>query len=419
SQLIIVESRSCYNVLKELTTICANLFRVGVHTAFMLMISWPLTALFFLFGLGAWAITTRLNRLNRRWSKAALTARNDLMAVTQDALYGVKQVKLLSYEGRMVDFLRKFAGESMRYFARSGVLASAQATIMQLCGLVAVTAIIAAAAYLPGAPPVGGVILFLFIAVGIVTPASATAREVGILTESLPAVRSVMRFLGLEERLRERDGRVEREQLLADRLVFERVCLDYEGRPGILRDISLEIRRGESVGIAGGSGAGKTSLVNLIPRLYDPVSGRIVIDGVDLREFRLWFLRGRIGMLSQDVFVFNATVRENIMMGRPDATEAEMIEAARLAHAHEFITALPHGYDTVLGDRGVKLSGGQRQRINIAQVFLKNPEILILDEATSALDSESEALVQDAIERLSADRTVILIAHRLSTLRKA
>jgi ABC-type multidrug transport system fused ATPase/permease subunit len=226
----------------------------------------------------------------------------------------------------------------------------------------------------------------------------------------------VMGFLGLEGKLRERDGHLERERLLADSLVLERVCLDYEGRPGILHDVSLEIRRGETVGVAGGSGAGKTSLVNLIPRLYDPVSGRILVDGVDLQ---LRFVRGRIGMLRQDVFVFNATARENIMMGRPDASEAEMIAAARLAHAHEFIMALPRGYDTVLGDRGVKLSGGQRRRINIAQVFLKNPEILILDEATSALDSESEALVQDAIQRLSADRTVILIAHRLSTLRKA
>ena len=419
SQLIIVEARACHSVMKEVTTICGNLFRVAVSAVFMLVISWQLTTVFFALGLGAWAAMKRLNRLNKQWSSAALAARNELMAVTQDALYGVKQVKLLSDEGRMTARFLRVSASSMRYFARVFVLLNSQGTIMQLWGLLAVTAVIGIAWYIPGSVPVGGVVLFLFVAMGIVTPASASAREVGIINESLAAVRSVMGFLGLEGKLRERDGRLERRRLLADSLVFERVFLDYEGRAGILRDVSLEIHRGETVGIAGGSGAGKTSLVNLIPRLYDPAAGRVRVDGTDLREFSLRFLRGRIGLLSQDVFVFNATARENIMMGRPGATEAEMIAAAQLAHAHEFIMALPDGYDAVLGDRGVKLSGGQRQRINIAQVFLKNPEILVLDEATSALDSESEALVQDAIQRLSTDRTVIMIAHRLSTLRKA
>jgi ATP-binding cassette subfamily B protein len=210
---------------------------------------------------------------------------------------------------------------------------------------------------------------------------------------------------------------VTRERLLSRSLVFEDVWLDYERRPAILRGVSLRIARGERIGIAGASGAGKTSFVNLLPRLYDPARGRILADGTDLRELRLDFLRSRIGLLSQDVFVFNATVRDNIGLGRPGATDEEIAASARLAHAHDFIVQLPGGYDSVVGDRGVKLSGGQRQRLNIAQVFLKDPELLILDEATSALDSESEALVQDAIDALSKDRTVIVIAHRLSTLR--
>jgi ABC-type multidrug transport system fused ATPase/permease subunit len=237
------------------------------------------------------------------------------------------------------------------------------------------------------------------------------------MNEKLAGIDAVAAFLDQDTVARERGGAVARERLLSHALVFDDVWLDYERRPGILRGLSLRIARGERVGIVGASGAGKTSFVNLLPRLYDPARGRILADGTDLRELRLDFLRSRIGLLSQDVFVFNATARDNIALGRPGATHDEIVAAARLAHAHDFITQLPGGYDSVVGDRGVKLSGGQRQRLNIAQVFLKDPELLILDEATSALDSESEALVQDAIDVLSKDRTVIVIAHRLSTLR--
>jgi subfamily B ATP-binding cassette protein MsbA len=260
------------------------------------------------------------------------------------------------------------------------------------------------------------VLLFIYIAMGMTPAVGASAREYGIMAEQSESVQDVFRFLAQRD-YAERDGTREPAVLLRDRIVFDGVVLDYESRKDVLQDIALTIRRGERLGVVGPSGSGKSSLVGLLSRLYDPRQGAIRVDGVDLREFRLPFLRRRVGFLSQDAFVFNTTVAANIRMGRPDATDDEVTTAARLAHAHDFVTELPQGYETVVGDRGVKLSGGQRQRINIAQVFLKDPEILILDEATSALDSESEALVHDAIEKLAADRTVIIVAHRLSTLR--
>jgi ABC-type multidrug transport system fused ATPase/permease subunit len=417
NQLVIVEVRACHSLMKEFTTLCGNFFQVAVHAAVMLLLSPVLTAVFFAAGLGAWLVTQRLNRLNQRWSRAALRSRNDLMAVAHETLYGIKPVKVLGAQARMRERFGRSSAESIRLFGRVSLLVNGQSTLMRAFGLVAVTLIIAASVALGGRVPPASVVLFLFVATGLIPAAAAAAREFGIMHETVASVDAVTGFLAQAPVARERDGALERPRLLGEALRFEDVWLDYEGRPGILRGVSLTIRRGERVGVVGASGSGKTSLVNLVPRLYDPARGRITVDGTDLRELRLAFLRGRIGLLSQDVFVFNATVRENLLMGRPDASEADLVAAARLAHALEFIEALPGGWDTPVGDRGVKLSGGQRQRLNIAQVVLKDPEILILDEATSALDSESEALVQEAIDRLSRDRTVITVAHRLSTLR--
>lgn len=187
----------------------------------------------------------------------------------------------------------------------------------------------------------------------------------------------------------------------------------------VLSDIDFTVKPGERIALVGPSGSGKTTLVSLLPRLYDVKSGRIVIDGVDVRDYRLRPLRRAIGIVQQDSFLFSGTIKENIAYGRPKATDAEIIDAAKAANAHEFIEKLDDGYDSKIGERGVNLSGGQRQRVSIARAILKNPRILILDEATSALDSHSEALVQEALERLMTGRTCFIIAHRLSTVRNA
>lgn len=200
---------------------------------------------------------------------------------------------------------------------------------------------------------------------------------------------------------------------------FEEVFFDYDERNSVLRGVSFEAKQGQVVALVGPSGAGKTTIANLIPRFYDPKMGRITLDGHDIRDVTLKSLREQIGIVPQEPVLFGTTVLQNIAYGRLEASRAEIEEAARGANAHQFIEKLPDGYETLVGERGVKLSGGQRQRIAIARAILRNPRILILDEATSSLDNESESLVQEALDRLMKDRTTIVIAHRLTTIEKA
>ncbi|URM32272.1 ABC transporter ATP-binding protein/permease [Cytobacillus firmus] len=201
---------------------------------------------------------------------------------------------------------------------------------------------------------------------------------------------------------------------------FEEVSFSYnENEPPVLKEINLDVTTGETIALVGMSGGGKSSLVGLIPRFYDVNEGRILLDGTDIRSFKVRSLRDKIGMVLQDNILFSESVKTNILLGKPDATEEEVVDAAKAANAHEFIMNLPEGYDTKVGERGVKLSGGQKQRIAIARIFLKNPPILVLDEATSALDLESEHLIQEALEKLAKDRTTFIVAHRLSTITHA
>jgi ATP-binding cassette, subfamily B, bacterial MsbA len=241
-----------------------------------------------------------------------------------------------------------------------------------------------------------------------------------IFQQALGASQRVFEYLGRTEEIRDLPG-ARTLTGFSRGIAFQDVWFHYPNSANSfqLQSLSLDVKAGEVVALVGPSGAGKTTLVNLVLRFYDPAAGAVRIDGQDIREFTLASLRRKIGMVAQDTFLFNESVAANIAYGRPDVDGEAIQEAARNALAHEFIRQLPQGYDTIIGERGVKLSGGQRQRLAIARALLKNAPILILDEATSHLDTESEMLVQQALANLMAQRTVIVIAHRLSTIRRA
>ena len=267
-----------------------------------------------------------------------------------------------------------------------------------------------------------------------------------VYQNSLASVRRVFRVFDIKPTIADKPDAINRIPLLGE-VIYDRVFFRYsadndESRmrldedepddspykvdggkvpvvPYVLNGVDLRIRAGERVALVGPSGSGKTTLASLLPRLYDVQEGKILVDGIDVRDYALKALRGAIGVVQQDSFLFSGTIRDNILYGKPDANEADLVAAAKAANAHSFITTLPDGYNTELGERGVNLSGGQRQRLSIARAILKNPRILILDEATSALDAESEALVQQALDRLMTGRTSLIIAHRLSTVRNA
>jgi subfamily B ATP-binding cassette protein MsbA len=236
--------------------------------------------------------------------------------------------------------------------------------------------------------------------------------------QAIAAAKRVFGMMDREREIRDLPGAVALPPF-AREIRFERVDFAYDESEKILDGIDVTIRRGETVALVGPSGAGKTTIANLLPRFYDPSAGRILFDGHEARSVTLESLRGQIGLVTQETFLFDDTVRNNIAYGRAEVPMDRIISAAKSAHAHEFIENLPEGYDTVLGERGARLSVGQRQRLTIARALLKDPPILILDEATSALDSESEKLVQEALEVLMKNRTSLVIAHRLATVRRA
>src|SRR3989454_1295556 len=263
--------------------------------------------------------------------------------------------------------------------------------------------------------------LFSFTAAALMLygPVRRLSRSLNVVQQSTASVERVFHILELPPAITDRPGAT-RLETFTRALAFERVDFRYgDADEMTLKEISLEIRKGEVVAFVGMSGAGKSTLMDLVPRFHDVTAGRITLDGRDLRDVTQASLRAQLGVVTQETFLFSDTIRYNIAYGRPDATFEEIVRAARQAHAHDFTLACPDGYDTLVGERGVRLSGGQRQRIAIARAFLKNPPILILDEATSDLDAESEFMVQQALAELMRGRTVLVIAHRLSTVRTA
>jgi ATP-binding cassette, subfamily B, bacterial len=345
----------------------------------------------------------------------------DINARVEDSLAGIRVVKSFTneaFEAARFEFENNRFLESRSDGYRSEAwFSGGMAAFAQLITFAVI--VFGAAGIVRGSLDVAGLLTFLMCAAVLVDPIHRMVNFARLYQEGSTAFDRFYEMLRTEPELRDRDGEVELTQVRGD-VSFCNVSFRYgDDSPFVLKNLSLEIRAGEFVALVGASGVGKSTLCSLIPRFYDATGGEILIDGRSVRSIQPHSLRKHIGIVQQDVYLFAGTVAENLRYGKLDATAEEIVAAAKQAHAHDFIAALPNGYDTEIGERGVKLSGGQKQRLSIARVFLKNPPILIFDEATSALDNESERAVQASMQRLANDRTTIVIAHRLSTVRNA
>ena len=395
--------------------------KTAVSFVILAGINLPLTVIIFVF-IPVMAVSC--SYFNIQVKRAFKKQRNhigELNARIEDSLLGNKVVRAFANEGVEIEKFNRDNQEFLNIKRQTyKYMAAFQNTIRMFDGLMYVVVIVAGGIFMiKGLIDPGDLVAYTMY----VTTLLATIRRIIEFAEQFQrGMTGIERFTELMDAsvdIFDEEGAVPLRDVHGS-ITFEHVSFEYpDDHNPVLSGIDLKIRPGEKVALVGPSGGGKTTLCNLIPRFYDPTEGRILLDGQDIRNVTLQSLRGSVGVVQQDVYLFSGTVYENIEYGHPGATREEVLEAAKMAGAHEFIMGLKDGYDTYVGERGVKLSGGQKQRISIARVFLKNPPVLILDEATSALDNESEHLVSQSLERLASGRTTLTIAHRLTTIRNA
>ena len=363
----------------------------------------------------------------KRQSLQAQTLWSDTMAQVEETLGGLRVIKAFNAEKKMSDRFEGVTDRMRRKINRVNTRQASAHPVSEFLGTVMIMAVLAFGGYLiiRGKGLFGGrfmdasqFIFFMIILYSVIEPIKELSRATYGIPKGLASMERINRILEAENPIREAPD-AEGIKDFSDRISFEGVQFSYESGREVLKGVDLEIPRGKMVAIVGESGAGKSTLVDLIPRFYDATGGRITIDGKDIKSLKVKDLRSLMGNVNQDPILFNDTIFNNIAFGVENATEEEVIAAAKIANAHDFIMEKPEGYQTNIGDRGTKLSGGQRQRLSIARAILKNPPILILDEATASLDTESERIVQDALDRLMSTRTTIAIAHRLSTVKNA
>ena len=390
-------------------------------TALLFYLNWQLAIVVTALLISKTFTTIKLNSDMKKMFMAARQNTGDLSGQISESLQGIRLVKIFSNEDKELDKMLR-AAESLL-----SVQKISYQTVGKLHGGVDFFANVTNLAIIV----LGGAL----ISVGLMTISDLVAFLLYMMICMRPVFQLMMltevyqRGMAGVERYRELMTLPESSELSAERVAqiegntqaieFSHVNFGYENNPPIFNDFNLSIAAGEHIGIVGMTGGGKTTLCELLLGMYDLNGGKISINGRDIKTVKTDSLRREVGMIQQDTFLFSASVKENIAYGREDATDAEIMEAAKLAEAHEFISALPNGYDTFIGERGVKLSGGQKQRIAIARMFLRNPKILILDEATSALDNETERQIQKAMQKLSENRTTITVAHRLATVRNS
>jgi ABC-type multidrug transport system fused ATPase/permease subunit len=416
------------SLLQEtLTTTLAEFIRqiiiIAGGVTLLALTSWKLTLFMLAIVPGMMILAIFFGRYIRKLSKTIQKEVAKSNTIVEETLQGIQSVKSYTNEFYEMERYRSKTLEIARIGIKSGRYRGAFSSFMILGLFGAMVAVIWRGAAMMSSGVIDAGQLFSFVIYsGFV--GGTFGGLAGVFTQ-------LQKFIGATEELFELFNEKEEvlipksgilpEDRLCGTIVLKDLTFNYPSRPNerVLRNINLSISKDSMIALVGSSGAGKTTIASLIMRLYEPTSGEILFDNRNSRDFSLTALRNQIALVPQDIFLFGGTIRENILYGKPDATEAEILDAASKANAMEFIARFPEKLDTVVGERGIQLSGGQRQRIAIARAVLKNPRILILDEATSSLDSESEKLVQDALEKLMVNRTSIVIAHRLSTIRRA
>ncbi|UFJ40316.1 ABC transporter ATP-binding protein/permease [Brevibacillus humidisoli] len=366
-----------------------------------------------------WLIVVCNLQMNRAW-KQMYSEIADVNARVEDSVSGVRVVQSFTNEpfeiARFTKNNQKFRKAKLRSYR---IMSFSTSGIYMMTRLITLVVLVVGAWFsFRGQLSYGELVGFVLYVNVLFKPIDKISALMELYPKGMAGFKRFTELLDMEPDVQDAQDAIEVPALRGD-IVFRDVSFRYDERKPVLEGINLQIRAGETVAFVGPSGAGKTTICSLIPRFYDVDHGTITIDGIDIRQMTKQSLRSQIGIVQQDVFLFTGTLRENIAYGMLDATDEEIAEAARRAHLEDFIASLPEGYETQIGERGLKLSGGQKQRIAIARMFLKNPPILILDEATSALDTETEFIIQKALTELAKNRTTLVIAHRLATIRNA
>lgn len=404
--------------------ILVALVKVAVSFLILISINIPLTLLMFAM-LPLMLILTKTVR--NRMRKTQIEQRHHIGEINsniEDSLLGIKVIK--SFANEEIE-LHKFERNNFRFLDIKKnfytVLAKFHmiTRFLDAC-MYMIVLVVGGILLINGKIKAGDFVMYIMYTTSLLNTVIRIVDFSETFEKGMTGIERFVEVLDVQPKIKDKENAVELNSVEGN-IEFENVTFSYDDDPFdsnnkqyVLNNISINIEAGKKIAIVGPSGGGKTTLTNLIPRFYDVDSGRITIDGIDIKDVSLSSLRNNIGMVQQDVYLFSGSINDNISYGKPDASEEEIRMAADLAGATEFILQLPHGFDTYVGERGIKLSGGQKQRISIARVFLKNPPILILDEATSALDNKSEKIVQDSLEKLSKGRTTITIAHRLTTI---
>ncbi|HXG02746.1 MAG TPA: ABC transporter ATP-binding protein [Candidatus Binatia bacterium] len=414
SRLSRVSSTVLVMGIRQVGTIAALL-------AVMVVREWVLTLCALVaFPVIAWIIRRigrRLYRINRRAQERVA----ELAVLLHEVFAGTKIVKAFGRERHERERFETLNDRLLRLSVQNARTDEITEPLMEIAGALGIVLALVYGGWrvIEGAMTPGTFFSFTAAVIMLYGPVRRLARALNTVQQTTASVERVFEILDQPATVADRPGAVELPAFI-DSIVFDHVGFRYPGADeDVLSDITLTIRKGEVVAFVGMSGAGKSTLMDLVPRFHDVTAGRLLVDGHDVRDLTQASLRAQIGLVTQETFLFSDSIRYNIAYGRPDASFEEIVRAARQAHAHDFIMACPQGYDTLVGERGVRLSGGQRQRLAIARAFLKNPPILILDEATSDLDAESEFIVQQALAALMKGRTVLVIAHRLATVRHA